>query len=358
MSLKNVTIALRLVGRRMEMSKKWIPCELHTHTVHSDAKHTLIEMAEKARELEIACIALTDHNTTSGHMEKEAVTHKTGLQIIKGLEWTTFHGHMLTLGLSNYVDWRHLGIRDLHQGIKGVHEQEGVVGIAHPFRVGSPMCTGCYWEYDIKDWNEVDYIEVWSGIFPSIKQTNQRAFDWWTEVLDAGYKVSATSGRDWHDSSSPVDEPLSVTYLGLSHCDSELEGEELETVLVKAIKTGSMSVTLGPLLIVEIYLPGGDHVYEMGETVPVNENIGETVTVHISLDFTSRKKHWHVPEQDLEVHIKSNLGVLAVNKVNEKTPQCSIEIHINQLKWLRAELYGVINGCRTLIAFTNPIYGD
>ena len=341
----------------MKMSMKWIPCELHTHTVHSDAQHTLLEMAEKARELDIEWIALTDHNTTSGHLEREDVTLKTGLQIIKGLEWTTFHGHMLTLGISKYVDWRNLGIQDIDKGIKGVHEQDGVVGIAHPFRVGSPMCTGCYWEYEIKDWNEIDYIEVWSGVFPSIKQTNQRAFNWWTDVLNAGYKVSATSGRDWHHS-NPVDGPLSITYLGLPDSESKLEGDELETALVSAIKKGAISVTLGPLLIVNFHVPGMDKVFEMGETLLVKEMTEELVTVNISIDFSTRKRHWKLPEQDLEVRINSNLGVLAVEKVNENTPNCSIEILMSQIKWLRAELYGVIHECRTLIAFTNPIYGD
>lgn len=339
------------------MSKQWIPCELHTHTVHSDAKHTLEEMAVNARKLGIDCLALTDHNTTSGHLEREAVTQKTGLKIIKGLEWTTFHGHMLTLGISDYVDWRKLGPKDLHKGIKQVHEQEGVVGIAHPFRVGSPMCTGCYWEYEIEDWNDINYIEVWSGLFPSIKKTNQRAFDWWTDILNKGYKVSATSGRDWHDSNED-DVPLSITYLGIDEKHRKQDPAAFEKAIVEAIRTGSISVTVGPLLNFEARLPEINKVYEIGETLPIGKRPNQKVMTTISVDFHARNLHWELAEQDFNLRLVSNDGVLQEELVSQKNPNVSLTIPSKNLTWLRAELFGVIKGIRTLIAFTNPIYLD
>uniref|UniRef100_UPI001F09690F CehA/McbA family metallohydrolase n=1 Tax=Paenibacillus periandrae TaxID=1761741 RepID=UPI001F09690F len=127
----------------------WLACELHTHTPNSDGKHTLYELARSAAALELDWIAVTDHNTTSGLFGKEVVEQATNIKILTGLEWTTFYGHMLVLGLpaGGYADWRMLGPNDLAQGLREVKALGAIAGLAHPFRVGSPMCTGCYWEY-------------------------------------------------------------------------------------------------------------------------------------------------------------------------------------------------------------------
>src|SRR5690606_35531570 len=142
------------------------------------------ELARGAVELGFQCIALTDHNTMAGLAEKETVERETGLPIIPGMEWTTFYGHMVTLGVKEYVDWRTVGPRDIHAGIAKVHAQGAIVGMAHPFRLGSPICTGCHWEFEIADYRDIDYIEVWSGTFPSVKPNNARAFRFWTEKLN------------------------------------------------------------------------------------------------------------------------------------------------------------------------------
>ncbi|WP_240422235.1 CehA/McbA family metallohydrolase, partial [Paenibacillus periandrae] len=111
---------------------------------------------------------------------------------------------------------RMLGPNDLAQGLREVKALGAIAGLAHPFRVGSPMCTGCYWEYTIDDWNAIDFIEVWSGTLPSVHSSNQRAFALWTEVLNQGYRVTATCGRDWHVSvpgAVDPEEPVSVSYV-------------------------------------------------------------------------------------------------------------------------------------------------
>ncbi|MDQ0897976.1 CehA/McbA family metallohydrolase [Paenibacillus sp. V4I7] len=139
----------------------WIACELHSHTFHSDGKQTLMELAIGAKALGFECIALTDHNTMTGLNDKDAVEQETGISIISGMEWTTFYGHMVTLGLTHFADWRPVGPDDIHKGIADVHRSGGIVGMAHPYRIGSPICTGCFWEFNIEDWNDMDYIEVW-----------------------------------------------------------------------------------------------------------------------------------------------------------------------------------------------------
>lgn len=205
---------------------RWTPAELHTHTFHSDGSQSLQELAQAAKQAGIDVLALTDHNTQSGLIDRERIEASTGLRIIAGMEWTTFYGHMVTIGLQQYVDWRQVGQGDIEKGIHLVHEAGGIAGIAHPFRIGSPICTGCYWEYPIHDWSKVDYIEVWSTLMPFMKQDSQRAFALWTDLLNEGHRLAATSGRDWHRT-LPDDAPAAITYIGLDAIwKQKLEGVE------------------------------------------------------------------------------------------------------------------------------------
>ena len=79
--------------------------ELHAHTQHSDAVHSTTELINEAIKQNINWLAITDHNTLSAF--DEISMKDQSIQLIKGLEMTTLHGHFLTLGYQNQqpVDW-------------------------------------------------------------------------------------------------------------------------------------------------------------------------------------------------------------------------------------------------------------
>lgn len=329
---------------------QWLPFELHCHTFHSDGKQSLLELAEAAKELGLRGVALTDHNTMTGLANREEVVAATRVEVIPGLEWTTFFGHMLTLGLSEYVDWRNLSPFHIHRGIDGVHRQGGLVGLAHPFRVGSPMCTGCYWEFEVSDWNEIDYIEVWSGLFPSIRRNNARAFGMWTDLLNQGYKIAATSGRDWHVS-DPVSEPISATYLGLR--DSVVASSGIVAAALDALKRGAVAVSMGPLPQLRVSQIGSESA-AIGDSVQIKP--GVPMEVMIGVDFTAREGHWELPDHPLEMKLVSNKGELGLFKLTRDQSQLTTELDLTGVKWMRAEMSGVFCSVNTLIGFTNAIY--
>lgn len=331
---------------------RWAACELHTHTFHSDGKQSLLELANGAKSLGFECIALTDHNTMTGLQDKEKVEEETGIRIIPGMEWTTFYGHMVTIGMDAFVDWRTRGIGDIHQGIAEIHAKGGVAGMAHPFRIGSPICTGCYWEYEISDWNEIDYIEVWSGTFPSIKKDNLRAYQLWTEKLNEGYRIAATSGRDWHIQDETED-PISVTYLGLEDGEDSLRNQA-----VKAISQGRVSVTIGPLITLEI--EKANLLYKLGDLIPLDDPFtvaGKSVCqAHIQLDFSVRKGKWEIADQSFSLLLFGNTGIISEQTIRSVDATYGMEIKYSDLIWVRAELWGAVRGARVLIAFTNAVY--
>ena len=134
------------------MNKKWYPCELHCHTVHSDGAFTVEELISTAKERKLSGIFLTDHNTMSGYAEAE---NEKELCIVKGIEWTTYFGHMLAVDCKRYVDWRDAEPDNIDEKISEVREAGGIAGIAHPFQIGTPICTGGHWDFKVQNWEKV-----------------------------------------------------------------------------------------------------------------------------------------------------------------------------------------------------------
>ncbi|MBB6633315.1 CehA/McbA family metallohydrolase [Cohnella thailandensis] len=334
---------------------RWLACELHTHTLHSDGKQTLRELADGAAKLGFECIALTDHNTMSGLADKDAVERETGLVILPGMEWTTFHGHMVTIGASEFADWRLAEPGNLREGTAAVRRRGGLAGLAHPFRIGSPACTGCFWEFEIRDWSDLDYIEVWSTTFAAIKEDNRRAFELWTSRLNAGDRIAATSGRDWHEQKE-TDDPLSVTYLGLADESAPLQEEAL-----RALREGRVAVTIGPLLTLTVVEEGDNGaVYALGSEVPLASGAGARQPLKACADLRAsvREGLWELHPQSGRLVLTSNKGDLLELSVHlaEGDSRHSFPFDREGLLWIRAELWGVVRGVHARIAFTNAIY--
>lgn len=327
---------------------KWIPFELHTHTLHSDGSHTLLEMCRVAADLGLGGIALTDHNTVSGLLDADEVSRETGVAVLPGMEWTTFHGHMLTLG-APYCEWRDLGQGDIAKGISRVHGQGGIVGIAHPYSLGSPICTGCHWEYAVNDWEQIDYIEVWHETMPPIKNHNGPAWRQWTDLLNRGYRIAATAGRDWHRSSER-DDLAAYTYIGLPDAESRHSPE----TVVNAIRQGRLCISMGPILDVGLHL--GPKRYGIGDEIPLGESIGmDQADIHISISRASIPARPWGGDEGCELVVMSNLGEL--RRISAaRLESWSGTAPVEGLRWLRVELFGPINGALATIAFTNPIY--
>ncbi|WP_028559321.1 CehA/McbA family metallohydrolase [Paenibacillus pinihumi] len=327
---------------------KWHPFELHTHTPHSDGTHTLLEMCKQAKELGLSGIALTDHNTVSGLIDSDEVTKETGVAIIPGMEWTTFYGHMLTLG-APYCEWRDLGPADIGKGIERVHQKGGIVGIAHPYSMGSPICTGCHWEYEITDWNQIDYIEVWHETMPSLRNHNAQAFRLWTDLLNQGFRIAATAGRDWHRSDN--DKNLAAyTYLGIE------DSEPLSALsVVDAISRGRLCISMGPLLLFKIL--SDQRAYGIGEVIGrTGEERKRALTINVSLQQANIPERQWIATEAHSVIIESNQGELCRGPLSGEDFQFSETIEADNLLWVRARLYGLQEGLLATLAFTNPIY--
>src|SRR5207248_8683017 len=140
--------------------------ETHLHTLHSDGQHSVTAMFESCGSAGYGAVALTDHNTLSGLDEALDAAQRLGLICVPGVEVTTFRGHAITLGVSRVPEWRELNERGMDALASDVHGQQGVVCIAHPARLGSPICSGCGWSWPIEP-RSIDLWEVFSAPQPA-----------------------------------------------------------------------------------------------------------------------------------------------------------------------------------------------
>lgn len=66
--------------------------DLHLHTCHSDGTFTPEELVRQAAGVDLACIALTDHDTVAGLAETGRLCEAAGVEFIPGIELTAHLG--------------------------------------------------------------------------------------------------------------------------------------------------------------------------------------------------------------------------------------------------------------------------
>ncbi|MGK7344918.1 MAG: PHP domain-containing protein [Candidatus Nitrospinota bacterium M3_3B_026] len=66
--------------------------DLHTHTTCSDGTDTPAELVRRAAEMGYAAVAITDHDTCSGLPEGEEAAAALGVELIPGIEVSTYIG--------------------------------------------------------------------------------------------------------------------------------------------------------------------------------------------------------------------------------------------------------------------------
>jgi len=173
--------------------------------------------------------------------------------------------------------------------------------------------------------------------------TNRRAFVLWTELLDQGVRIAATSGRDWHDQ-TPTEDPLSVTYIGVEDSTRPLADE-----VVRSLRRGRVAVTIGPLVTLEVGSRGRS--YAVGDCCPLDERIAR-----VAVRFSVRPGLWALAEQTFRLRMVGNAGVVGEIAVPGIDAAYSFQLPAQGMIWTRAELWGEVNGDRLLIAFTNAVY--
>ena len=305
--------------------------ELHSHTVHSDASQTTKELLEQAEKEEIDWLAITDHNTITALLEAEQHNQfNRQVQILNGIEYTTFYGHFLVHGLREeiLIDWTKISKHNTNKVFEKLKEKDVYITIAHPFDGGNPFCTGCRWEYVLENLKFVDAIEVWNGTNPHQSLSNEDAFHQWTHLLKQGYEIAASSGRDWHR--LYPGEAIAYTYILVPRNETEKD-------LLDALKLGRSYISIRPQIDFIV-----NELHRVGDRV--EDESGE---LHLSIAINQLKG-------GDRFRIFSQSGLLLEKElIGEYEWKEEFRLHNNGYTLLRIE---VLNEAKERVAFTNPIY--
>jgi len=161
-----------------------IRADLHNHTHFSpDSILSPKDLARRARETGLGCVAVTDHNTVRGGLAACEIAD--GILVIVGEEVRSSEGEILGLFLTKDVP-RGLPARETIARIK---EQGGLVGVPHPF---DTLRSALREDVLLAEIHRIDFIEALNSriVFPI---HNKRALEFARK-----HKLPVSAASDAH----------------------------------------------------------------------------------------------------------------------------------------------------------------
>lgn len=234
--------------RVMRPAAGWYGGDFHCHTHHSDGVLSPPELLETARHNGLDFFAITDHNTTAAFAE---FGESSDVLIIPGLEVTFDHGHFNVFGIEHALPWSppfcpgpteidlHTTAYDLGELVKAAAAAGLVTSINHP------LMPPWSWADPDTVLTHVHCVEIWNDpSWPDSRVANPAAVAMWTEWLNAGHRITAVGGSDFHRpqprSSQRFPEalgrPRTMVYA------RELSGQ----AILEGLRQGRAYMTMGP----------------------------------------------------------------------------------------------------------------
>lgn len=190
--------------------------------------------------------------------------------------------------------------------------------------------------------NRSDPECIWSGPDPHASAKNGLAMPWYDALLNQGYHLAISAGRDWHGPDKPGQIPLlTATYLGI---DGDVTIENAKA----AIRAGRTYVTTGPT--VDVTLKQENRIYSLGQTAHPGP-----ASVSVRIGMEERSSVWaHNEITPQSIRLVHNGKILAEQPYNGKPVDFSVSLVPG---WLRVEVYGTaLDRPADSIALTSPIY--
>lgn len=207
--------------------RNWLAGDLHTHTVHSDGKMTVAELARFAVGRGLDYLAVTDHNTISHHAELPSAAAAHGIVLLPGQEVTTETGHANAFGDIGWIDFR----EPADGWLEACERAGGLLSVNHP--IGGHVS----WVAPMK--RRPPLVEVWHWSWLDPRWTTPLA--WWLAWDPSAIPVG---GCDWHVEGNDAPPGSPTTWV-------EAEADDPAAVLA-AMRAGRTAITAsrdGPALL-------------------------------------------------------------------------------------------------------------
>lgn len=190
---------------------RWYRGDFHAHTFHTDGVLSPPQLVQEALEARLDFISITDHNVITAFPH---FVYPDPFLVIPGVEVTMDYGHFNVFGLESAPDWlatlpttreayMRLGEEPPDYSptelLRLAKEQGFYTSINHP------LLAPWAWLDKETDLTYVDFVEIWNDpSWPDNDTATPAAIELWTKWLNAGFRITAIGGTDFH---TPRPEP-------------------------------------------------------------------------------------------------------------------------------------------------------
>lgn len=324
----------------------WYRGDFHAHTTASwDGHHAPAGLADVARAGGLDFFAVTDHNTIAAFNESAGVEAALS---IPGLEVTTRLGHMNVFGMTGPCDWMAgiLGNEEWetlpapHTGINALVRRIAAQGLVSS--INHPLLTPWAWQFNDLEWQYITALEIWNDpSFPINQTVNPQAVALWTALLNAGWRITALGGSDYHRPAPHAwegDKPAEQ----LNRPTTFVYADNLSAAAVlKAVKQHRVYVSMGAE--VDLTARSGGQTFGIGQEIP-----------HPEAEITLQATIAAGPEP-AEAQLIHNGQIVARHAI-AATPAAfrhTLPPSTGNAGWVRLDVAG---GDGHMAAITNPIF--
>lgn len=256
------------------MSYKWYSGVPHIHSIASDdGKHTIEELARKAKKNKIEFLIITDHNVNC----KDELPEIDGITLIYGAELTKEGGHTNLWGVKDVADSYDCETYEEWKAIKNEARRRGALVC-----MNHPHCVNCPWRWE-KEASEVDVLEVWNA---PMHYDNLICTEWWHEQMRNGYKLPVVGGSDYHKDyvvTNLIGNPVTYVYAKSNSPEDILDAiAKGRTTICNNVGKTFINITCGDFI--------------LGDTVRISDGL----TAKVSVKGMKKKHTLHVFNEDGE----------------------------------------------------------
>ncbi len=331
------------LSRAIRNEASWYRGDFHAHTHHSDGSLSPGDLLQAARDARLDFLAITDHNTVSAFSH---VPRDSSVLVLPGIEITADAGHFNVFGITQRSEWMRQvlspenrfqlgGAFKSFSDLMAQTSQEGMLNsMNHPF------LKPWEWQDNATELSYLQCVEVWNDPnWPGNDQANAQTVAFWTELLNAGYRITAIGGSDFHGVRSPErGEPPEALGLPATYVYAkQLSGRSV----LQALREQRVYISAGPRLSLEAEFEG--QRYGIGSQM---EALAGEITIHAAVtDAPDGAFAWVI----------ANGATLAEAAVSDHQVQIRLPVQpeAGGISWIRLD----VTSCDgALLALTNPIF--
>lgn len=238
----------------------WYRGDFHLHTTCSDGHHPPAKLAQLAKDEGLDFIAATDHNAIDSFSEFGA---DPALLVIPGIEVTVTDGHWNVFGVTEMQEWLEkvcvgrmsFSLKATGLTTNALLRQTSDLGLLNS--LNHPLLKPWEWRDGSTALQYVNCLEIWNDpLWPDNEHANPHAVALWTAWLNAGYRMTAIGGSDFHflpgeSPGYPGERPgLPTTHVYAQ----ELSGAGI----LAGVRTQRAYVSMGPVLTFKARASGKD----------------------------------------------------------------------------------------------------